>query len=242
MSPTFSMAPHQPLLLPVLSTEPPRSADHRQSDGSLSEAHLYHALIERIAQPHPMVIAEPVAMDDLGACLERCVRQSMTQILILPWNLPAATPRLVQQAMNALHRTGAETVSASSLLLTHPVTVPGVSPAGPLGGLLPPHPWLDRFVEQWPCWQHVYTVVRSEQAAMLVVHTGTSQPQPPENVPLHRLKQALCTTFCHEQKTQKPAANDSMGQRDSAIYAWYLSGMVTSALDALCSLPRDQQE
>ena len=118
---------------------------------SLHESHRAHAI----------VIADPVSLNDVGTRLEHLIQQQVTRILVLPWNLHAITALIVQQTMTALQRTGAATVSASTLLLTHPVTISGVSPAGPLGGLLPPHDRLDRCVEQWPGWQH--TVYRGTQ-------------------------------------------------------------------------------
>ena len=240
------MAPTTPLLLPLLSEGQPQPDAYPQNSETYSEASLCHALIERVAQTHPIVIADPVGMDDFGIRLELLVKQNVTQILVLPWNLHGVTALLVQQAMNALHRTGAATVSASSLLLTHPVTVPGVSPAGPLGGLLPPHDRLDRFVEQWPGWQQTYTVVRSEQAAILIVHTASSHPlrqrDPSLSVNLDRLKQALFQTCSHRQCEQEASGNDRALQRDSAIYTRYLTGMIVAALDALTSLPRVSQE
>jgi hypothetical protein len=235
------MAPTTPLLLPLLSEGQPQPDTHLPGSATFSEAQLCHALIARVAQTHPIVIADLVGLDDLGTQLEHLVQQDVTRILVLPWHLHAVTALMVQQAMTALHRTGAATVSASSRLLTHPVTIPGVSPAGPLGGLLPPHARLDRCVEQWPGWQHTSTVVRSEQAAILIVHTASSYPvrqrDPLLSVNLDRLKQALLQICSHRQHEPESSGNDRALHRDSAIYARYLSDIVVAALDALTSLP-----
>ncbi len=240
------MAPTTPLLLPLLAEGQPWPDVSPQHSETFPEAYFCHALIARVAQAHPIAIANPVGMDDIGTRLEQLVQQDITRILVLPWHLHAITALLVQQAMTALHRTGAATLSASTRLLTHPVTIPGVSPAGPLGGLLPPHDRLDRFVEQWPGWQHTSTVVRSEQAAILIVHTASFHPVRPRDPSLSvnpdRLKQALLQTCSHRQHEQEASGNDRALHRDSAIYVRYLSGMVVAALAALTALPRVPQE
>jgi hypothetical protein len=186
------------------------------------------------------VIADPVSLEDVGIRLEHLVRQEVTRILVLPWNLYAVTALMVQQAMTAFHHTGAASISASTFPLTHPVTVPGVSPAGPLGGLLPPHDRLDRCVEQWPGWQHMSTVVRSEQAAILILHTASSHPLEQRDASgslnAARWKQALLLTVSPREDEQQASGNDGTLHRDSALYARYLAGMVRAALEALTSL------
>ncbi len=245
MNLTLRMAPEQPLLLPLVSEEHFPLHGNRQPSDSDGEEALCYALIERIAQTHVVTIAEQVGMNSLASRLEHALSYGVTRMLLLPWNLHGATAQIASQAMNALHHTGAGTVSATSLLLTHPATVAGVSPAGPLGGLLPPQPRLDRFVEAWPGWKHVYTVVRSEEIAVLVLHSSKA----PSLSALsdrcasgkHRqLKQALAHTLHQNPDQQDERA--SLLHRDSTIYVNYLSGMVTAALDALYSLPPIAQD
>ena len=47
-----------------------------------------------------------------------------------------------------------------------------------------------------------------------------------------RLKQALLQTVCQREDEQQASGNDTALHRDSAIYARYLSGMVSAALEA----------
>ena len=234
------MAPTTPLLLPLLAAGQPWPDVCSQPNETCSEAAVCHALIAQVAQTHALVIADPVSLDEVGTRLEHLVQQQVTRILVLPWNLHTITALIVQQTMTALQRTGAAPVSASSLLLRHPVPISGISPAGPLGGLLPPHDRLNRSVEHWPGWQHTSTVVRSEQAAILILHTASSHPlrqrDASGSVNHDRLKQALLETVCEREDEQQASRNDTALHRDSAIYARYLSGMVSAALEALTSL------
>ena len=101
MNLTLHMTPNQPLLLPVVPIAWLPSDDHEQSDGAVTEAHLCHARIERVAQSHLIVCAEPVGVDDLTAQLEHWLRQGVTRML-LPWHLPGATAQLVAAALDAL--------------------------------------------------------------------------------------------------------------------------------------------
>lgn len=243
---TLHMTPNQPLLLPIVPVAWLPSDDHEQSDGAVTEAHLCYALIERVAQSHRIVCAEPVGVDELTVQLEQWLRQGVTRMLLLPWHLPGTTAQLVQQAMFALHHTGAETVWASSLLLTHPVTGADVSPIGPPGEVLAAPSQLERFVKPWPDWRHSSLVVRSEQVAMLIVHPCISRPRQPGNGPTldthHRLHQTPDTHRCQAQKVQEPCGNGKTGQRQTALSTQYFSGLVVAALDALRSLPPVQQD
>src|SRR5579863_8870140 len=119
------MAPTTPLLLPLLAEGQPWPNVSSQYHETHAEAAICYALIARVAQTHALVIADPVSLEDVGTRLEHLLRQEVTRILVLPWNVHAITALMVQQAMTAFHHTGAATVSASALLLTHPVTVPG---------------------------------------------------------------------------------------------------------------------
>ena len=67
---------------------------------------------------------------------------------VMTISLSPSQPCPTAQARHALRGTGTETVSASSQLLTQPITIAGLSPAGPLGGVRPPHPRRDRVVEK----------------------------------------------------------------------------------------------
>jgi len=243
---TLHMTPNQPLLLPLVPVAWLPSDDHEQSDGAGAETHLCYAHIEQVAQSHRIVCAEPVGVDELTAQLEQWLRQGVTRMLRLPWHLPEVTAQLVQQTMLALHHTGTETVWASSLLLTHPVTGADVSPTDLPGEVLTAPSQLDRYVEPWPDWRHSSLVVRSEQAAMLVVHTCRSRPRQPGNESAldthHRLHQTPDTHRCQAQKGQAPSGNGRTGQRESALSTRSFSGLVAAALDALGSLPPVQQD
>ena len=246
MNLTLHRPAQSPLLIPLLPADPCAfDANDRQQT---REAQLCRAITQRVAQKRPITVSEPHCLHCLPSCLELHLSHGVKDLLVLPWNLQQTTALLLKSALSALQHTGTNLVSTSSLLPA--VAVPDVLPAGPLGGMLPPQQRLDRSVERWPNWRHCYTMVRHEQAAIVLVHTFSPQHvQPPDGTPAatDQLKQALFGVLYPEQIAPEMQPGDPSERRgvpcrkDGIIYARYLTGIVCAALDVLCSRPQREE-
>jgi hypothetical protein len=178
------------------------------------------------------------------ACLESQLVVSACQrgtrrMLVLPWHLPQATDELVTCASRALQRAGSAPASiAMSTLKRSVIPAQGVSPTGPLGGLLPPQPRLDRLVERWPGWSQNSTLLRTGRVTILVQHASAmARDAGARSDEDEQLEQALWASLHPDRLSGKSARLETMLSRDGAIYARYLRDIMCAACDLLWCPP-----
>ena len=201
---------------------------------------LAEALTGQVADMCPVKLHPWTSFACLESVLEVSARLRGTRrMLVLPWHLKQATAELVAYARTALQRAGSDPASINSHTLKRPeVPVQGVSPAGPLGGLLPPQPRLDRLVERWLGWSQDATLVCTGRVGILVQHasalprdTGASREED------EQLEQALWASLYPDRPAGKSRRLEPMLCRDGALYARYLRDILCAACDLLWCPP-----
>ena len=201
---------------------------------------LAEVLTAQVAQMRPVKLHPWTSCACLDSVLVDAARLRGTHhMLVLPWHLPQATDALVACASHALQRAGAEPASITSQTLKRPViSVQGVLPAGPLGGLLPPQPRLDRLVERWPGWSQDYTLVCTGRATILVQHaTALPRDMGAKREQEEQLERALWASLYPQRSGGKSPGLETMLGRDAAICAHYLRDIMCAACDLLYGPP-----
>jgi hypothetical protein len=197
---------------------------------------LAEALTGQVADMRPVKLHPWTSFECLESQLVCSARlRGRRRILVLPWHLHLANDELVACATTALQRVGADPLSITVHTLKQPaIPAQGVSPAGPLGGLLPPQPRLDRLVERWPGWSQDSTLVCTGRVSILVQHasalprdTGARSEEDGQ------LEQALRMSLYPDRPARKSPHLEPMLSRDGAIYARYLRDIMCAACDLL---------
>jgi hypothetical protein len=194
---------------------------------------LVTAIVERAARFRPVTTSPLAAASDLPARLRFELEQGRRHVLLVPWGLQLRASELINELVSTLHPASewqlhVETVQRPTIEL------PGVSPAGPLGGLLHIQQRLDHFVARLPGWHTAYTRIRTQQASILLLsspHALTDQQAEKE---FPQLEKALLSVLSTNKEEQGVPGLDTMLLKDTRVYTGYLLKLLQAVIDLEC--------